>query len=146
MAKGSCHILTALRRFIWLCALTACCLSAFAEQIKLDALQVGSKVYKKVTVLGFNATDVFFTHSKGISNAKLKYLDEDMKKLFNYDARTGDVTAWIEAAGLLTPEEARRADVLNGIAQLPAPGRFVLTGKLWPRAFEVEFVPGGAVR
>jgi len=60
-------------------------------------------------------------------------------RIARIDARTGDVTAWIEAAGLLTADEARRADVLNGIAHLPS-GRFVLTGKLWPRAFEVEFV------
>ena len=63
-------------------------------------------------------------------------------RIARIDARTGDVTAWIEAAGLLTPEEARGADVLNGIAYLPSSGRFVLTGKLWPRAFEVELVPG----
>ena len=62
-------------------------------------------------------------------------------RIARIDARTGDVTAWIEAAGLLTPEEARGADVLNGIAHLPSSGRYVLTGKLWPRAFEVEFVP-----
>jgi glutaminyl-peptide cyclotransferase len=60
-------------------------------------------------------------------------------RIARIDARTGDVTAWIEAAGLLTPEEARHANDLNGIARLPS-GRFVLTGKLWPRAFEVEFV------
>ena len=62
-------------------------------------------------------------------------------RIARIDARTGSVTAWIEAAGLLSPEEARRADVLNGIARLPS-GHFVLTGKLWPRAFEVEFVAG----
>jgi glutamine cyclotransferase len=63
-------------------------------------------------------------------------------RIARIDASTGNVTAWIEAAGLLTAEEAARADVLNGIARLPS-GRFVLTGKLWPRAFEVEFVPAG---
>jgi len=52
---------------------------------------VGSREYKKVTVLGFNSTDVFFTHSKGISNAKLKYLDDDLKKLFNFDPRAGEL-------------------------------------------------------
>lgn len=62
-------------------------------------------------------------------------------RIARIDARTGQVTAWIEAAGLLTPEEARHANDLNGIAHLPASGRFILTGKLWPRAFEVEFVP-----
>jgi glutamine cyclotransferase len=61
-------------------------------------------------------------------------------RIARIDARSGDVTAWIEAAGLLTRAQARQADVLNGIARLPS-GRFVLTGKLWPRAFEVEFVP-----
>lgn len=62
------------------------------------------------------------------------------------DARTGDVTGWIDAAGLLTPEEYRAADVLNGIAHLPGSFRFIITGKRWPRAFEVEFAPVAAAR
>jgi glutamine cyclotransferase len=61
-------------------------------------------------------------------------------RIARIDARTGHVTAWIDAAGLLTEDEASAADVLNGIAYLPSSGRFVVTGKLWPRAFEVEFV------
>ena len=60
------------------------------------------------------------------------------------DARTGEVTGWIDASGLLAPEEARAADVLNGIAYLPATGHLVVTGKLWPRIFEVEIVPAGS--
>jgi glutamine cyclotransferase len=55
------------------------------------------------------------------------------------DARTGAVTGWIDASGLLTPDEARAAEVLNGIAYLPETQSFILTGKLWPRAFEVHF-------
>lgn len=57
------------------------------------------------------------------------------------DPHTGEVTGWIDASGLLAPEEAGAADVLNGIAYLPATGHFVVTGKLWPRVFEVEVVP-----
>lgn len=57
------------------------------------------------------------------------------------DPRTGEVTGWIDASGLLTREEAAGADVLNGIAWLPTTRRFLITGKLWPRAFEVELVP-----
>ena len=57
------------------------------------------------------------------------------------DARTGEVTGWIDASGLLSPDEARGADVLNGIAYLPASGHLAVTGKLWPRIFEVEIVP-----
>ncbi len=57
------------------------------------------------------------------------------------DARTGDVTGWIDASGLLTKDEAMGADVFNGIAQIPGTRRFYVTGKLWPRLFEVEVVP-----
>jgi len=57
------------------------------------------------------------------------------------DPGTGEVTGWIDASGLLKPDEARRADVLNGIAYLPTTGHFLLTGKLWPSLFEVEIVP-----
>lgn len=60
------------------------------------------------------------------------------------DPDTGEVTAWIDASGLLAPEEARAADVLNGIAYLPATGHLVVTGKLWPRIFEVEIVPAAS--
>ena len=57
------------------------------------------------------------------------------------DPRTGEVTGWIDASGLLAPGEARAADVLNGIAYLPATGHLALTGKLWPWIFEAEVVP-----
>jgi len=57
------------------------------------------------------------------------------------DPRTGVVTGWIDASGLLTDAEARAADVLNGITYLPGSERFLITGKLWPRSFEVTFVP-----
>lgn len=74
-----------MKRLILICTLLCLCLSAWAEQIKLDTLKVGSRTYKKVTVLGFNATDLYFTHSKGISNVKLKYLPPELQKRFNYD-------------------------------------------------------------
>ncbi|GEM_PF-551053 len=56
------------------------------------------------------------------------------------DPRTGHVTATVDASGLLEPGERRGTDVLNGIAWLPDQERFLLTGKLWPAAFEVELV------
>jgi glutaminyl-peptide cyclotransferase len=59
------------------------------------------------------------------------------------DARTGDVTGWIDASGLLAPNEAAGADVLNGIAAMPSTGHMLVTGKLWPHVFEVEIVAAG---
>jgi len=54
---------------------------------------------------------------------------------------SGEVEAVIDAAGLLTPAERRGADVLNGIAYASGAGTFYLTGKLWPKVFEVTFEP-----
>ena len=59
------------------------------------------------------------------------------------DPKSGRVTARIDAAGLLDPEEAKQADVLNGIAYAPGRDRFYVTGKLWPAMFEVTFVGEG---
>lgn len=59
--------------------------------------------------------------------------------LVRIDPVTGEVTAWIDASGLLDADEAADADVLNGIAFDPVAERFYLTGKLWPRMFEVTF-------
>jgi glutamine cyclotransferase len=56
------------------------------------------------------------------------------------DAKTGEVTAWIDASGLLDPAEAAGADVLNGIAEIPSTGHLLVTGKLWPHLYEVEIV------
>ena len=55
------------------------------------------------------------------------------------DSTSGAVTQRINAAHLLDAAEARRADVLNGIAFDPDAGRFYITGKLWPKMFEVTF-------
>ena len=55
--------------------------------------------------------------------------------------KTGDVTAWIDLSGLLDPREAAGADVLNGIAYDAAGNRLFVTGKYWPKLFEIKIVP-----
>ena len=55
---------------------------------------------------------------------------------------TGDVIGWIELAGILSPEDrAEPVGVLNGIAYDAENDRLFVTGKLWPRLFEIELVP-----
>jgi glutamine cyclotransferase len=64
--------------------------------------------------------------------------------ILRIDKRSGQVTAQIDAAGLLTPEETAAAGtegVLNGIAYDADHGTFLITGKLWPWLFEVRFIP-----
>jgi glutaminyl-peptide cyclotransferase len=62
-------------------------------------------------------------------------------RIVRIEKATGKVTAVIDASGLLTPIEGLSADVLNGIAHDPESGSFLITGKLWPKLFEVRFVP-----
>jgi glutamine cyclotransferase len=61
--------------------------------------------------------------------------------ILRIDPKDGRVTAVIDASGLLTPEERQKADVLNGIAWNPKTKTFLITGKLWPKMFEVQLVP-----
>ena len=54
----------------------------------------------------------------------------------------GQVEASIDCTGLL-PRQLRspKTDVLNGIARDPASGKIYLTGKYWPRLYEIKLVP-----
>jgi glutaminyl-peptide cyclotransferase len=53
---------------------------------------------------------------------------------------TGKVTAYVDLRGLLTPAERANTDVLNGIAYDQSRDRLFVTGKLWPKLFEIKLV------
>jgi glutamine cyclotransferase len=58
---------------------------------------------------------------------------------------TGQVLGWINLAGLLAPGEVSDPEaVLNGIAYDAAHDRLFVTGKLWPKLFEIKVVPAQA--
>jgi glutaminyl-peptide cyclotransferase len=58
------------------------------------------------------------------------------------DPASGRVTAQIDLAGLLAAEDrAGGVDVLNGIAYDAAKDRLFITGKLWPKLFEIRLKP-----
>jgi glutaminyl-peptide cyclotransferase len=62
--------------------------------------------------------------------------------ILRIDPGTGEVTAVIDASGLLGAADYEAgAEVLNGIAWMPGTKTFLITGKKWPLMFEVEFVP-----
>ena len=58
------------------------------------------------------------------------------------DTATGHVVGWIDVGKLLTAKEredvTRRSGVANGIAYDSASNRVFVTGKLWPRLFEID--------
>jgi glutamine cyclotransferase len=54
---------------------------------------------------------------------------------------TGQVLGWIDLSGLLSAEDRRTpVDVLNGIAYDAEHDRLFVTGKLWPKLFEIKLV------
>lgn len=77
--------------------LLAAALSVRADD-KLPLLKAGADVYSNVTVTAVSATDVYFTHSGGMGNAKLKDLDPELQKHFNYNPVQADVAAKKQAA------------------------------------------------
>jgi glutamine cyclotransferase len=52
--------------------------------------------------------------------------------------KTGELLGWIDLRGLLSPRESSGVDVLNGIAYDAKGDRLFVTGKLWPRVFEIK--------
>lgn len=64
------------------------------------------------------------------------------EKIARINPKTGRVTAWIDLSGLLSDQDKKnRVDVLNGIAFNSDKGSLFVTGKLWPKMFEIELVP-----
>jgi glutamine cyclotransferase len=56
---------------------------------------------------------------------------------------TGQVLGFIDLRGLLTAAERANADVLNGIAYDAKQDRLFVTGKLWPKLFEIKLIATG---
>jgi glutamine cyclotransferase len=65
-------------------------------------------------------------------------------RIARIDPKTGHVVGWIDLTGILSPAERRGVDVLNGIAYDAEHDRLFVTGKEWPKLFEIKLVKKGA--
>lgn len=80
---------------------------------------------------------------------ELEYVDGEIlanvwrtDKIVRVHPTTGDVMGWIHLNGLAEEAGITSADaVLNGIAYDPDGKRLFVTGKLWPRLFEIRLLP-----
>jgi thiol-disulfide isomerase/thioredoxin len=70
---------------IFFLVLLVCAEAIHAADLKFATLKVGDEVYSNVTVTSSSATDIYFSHSRGIGNAKLKSLDPEIQKQFKFD-------------------------------------------------------------
>ncbi|HEY2961437.1 MAG TPA: glutaminyl-peptide cyclotransferase [Pyrinomonadaceae bacterium] len=64
------------------------------------------------------------------------------QRIVTIDPQTDRMTGSIDLTGLLQPGDVQDPEaVLNGIAYDPAGKRLFVTGKLWPRIFEIKIKP-----
>jgi glutamine cyclotransferase len=79
---------------------------------------------------------------------ELEYIDGEIyaniwqsDRIARIEPNTGKILGWINLTGLLkTDERSGEEDVLNGIAYDAAGKRLFVTGKMWPKLFEIEIV------
>jgi len=61
------------------------------------------------------------------------------EKIARISAETGKVTGWLDLSALRGKlPRPHRAEELNGIAHDPVTGNVLVTGKLWPKMFEIR--------
>ncbi|HUI53347.1 MAG TPA: glutaminyl-peptide cyclotransferase [Bryobacteraceae bacterium] len=70
-------------------------------------------------------------------------------RIARIDPKTGKVTGWIDLTGLLNPNDRidsgpLETDVLNGVAYDAQHDRLFVTGKRWPKLFEIKLVKKGS--
>src|SRR3954452_24149279 len=109
-----------MRYFCSLVGLLAVALSLQAATVKLDHLKAGSQVFSNVTVVSFSATDLYFSHDKGITNVKLKYLEPEVQKQFHYDPKAAS-----EAERQQAQADSRFQDAVAARVAHPAQSRTI---------------------
>lgn len=63
-------------------------------------------------------------------------------RIVRFSPDTGRINSWVDLTGLLPPGERPSSDaVLNGIAYDAAQKRLFVTGKLWPKLYEIKLKP-----
>lgn len=105
-------------------------------------------LWNPATFTPVDSVDVYDISGPVVRLNELEYINGEVwaniwqtDRIARIDPVTGQVLGWIDLAGLLTPEERAASDVLNGIAYMPESDRLFVTGKLWPKLFEIRVVP-----
>ena len=92
--------------------------------------------------------EVYDNEKKIDSLNELEYIDGEIwanmwmkDQIARIDPLSGKVLAYIDLGGLLPPEERNsNTDVLNGIAWDKETNRIFVTGKNWPKLYEIKII------
>ena len=86
------------------------CSLALGKELTFSTLKVGTVVYSNVIITSANASDVYFQHSGGVSNAKIRQLEPEVQKQLHYNPK---VAAREETDLLVDNEEYRRIAAMS---------------------------------
>jgi glutaminyl-peptide cyclotransferase len=110
----------------------------------------GSATLRFVDPEDFQVVRRLLVHSQGRRVDQLNELEYINGEIFaniwyrdhiaRISPKTGEVTGWIDLRGLW-PKRRDRDDVLNGIAYDAENDRLFVTGKNWPRLYEIQLAP-----
>ena len=114
----------------------------------------GTAVLHKLDPESFEEVGTTRVHADGIQVEglnELEYVNGEIfanvrptSRIARISPATGRVTAWIELRWLRDSEDPDgKWGVLNGIAYDSLNDRLFVTGKLWPKVFEIELMPPG---
>jgi glutaminyl-peptide cyclotransferase len=99
---------------------------------------------------GVTRTIELYAGGQGVVNLnELEYVKGEIfaniwhsPRIARIDARSGQVVAWIDLTSIVSKEQHGDEAVLNGIAYDKSGDRLFVTGKNWPKLFEIK-VEGG---
>jgi phospholipase/carboxylesterase len=107
-----------------------------ATEEQLPTLKVANQTYSKVIITSVTATDIYFTHSRGMGNAKLKDLEPNLQAQFHFDpakaaaSQTEQMQAnALYATAALGTQPPKSQSNAPGLQQ-PAPNRHGVEGDI----------------
>ncbi len=98
------------------------------DEAEGDRLEAGGACGLRLTVSGLIFANVWPT-----------------ERIVIIDPQTGRVTGRLDLS-TLHPRSDDSEDVLNGIAWIPESSHLLVTGKLWPKLYEIDLTPEPSVR
>lgn len=109
----------------------------------------GSNFIRYIDPAGFQVQrvlGVFIGHTPVNALNELEYVKGEIwaniwqsDRIARIDPATGAVKGWIDLAGILPQNERTpQSDVMNGIAYDPKGDRIFITGKRWPKVYEIR--------
>ena len=112
----------------------------------------GSATLRVLDPKTFRVLDTLTVRSGGVPVRwlnELEYVEGEiyanvygLDRIARISPKTGEVVGWIDLAGLAKGIKRPSPEaVLNGIAYDPEGKRLLVTGKLWPKLFEIRVVP-----